>query len=140
MDERHLEAMDVQVSQTGARKDAGGAVVIGMDVGDDQAAQAARSEVFERLADRGEGLFRVHAAIEEVGVLAVREEEDVDEAILERDREAELEDARRDLAQCELNGHLGILAEPSKMSSGPYSNVLKMSPLLAWRSRCPKSR
>src|SRR2546430_1761027 len=114
--------------------------VLGVDVGDHKAAQASRSEVLERSLDRGERFVGVHAAIQQVGVLAVGEEEDIDQAVLKRDRQAQLEHARGNLGQSEFSRHPGILAEPSKMSSGLYSNVLKTNRLLHWRSRCPKSR
>ena len=140
MDERDFEAMEVQVCQSGTGEDARRSVVVGVDVGDHKTAQPWRSEELERSLDRGEGFIGVHPAIQQVGVLAVGEEEDVDEAVLERDWQAQLEDARRNLGQSEFSRHPGILAEPSKMSSGPYSNVLKTNRLLHWRSRCPKSR
>jgi len=39
-----------------------------------------------------QGFARVHAAVEQVDLVAVDEEENVDEAVLEGDRQAELED------------------------------------------------
>src|SRR5206468_11177919 len=138
--ERDLEAMDVQIRQSGAGEDARRSVVVRVDVGDHKTAQPSRSEVLQRSLDRGEGFMGLHPAVQQVGVLAVGEEEDVDEAVFERDRQPQLEHARRHLGQSELSRHPGILAEPSKMSSGPYSNVLKTNRLLHGRSRCPKSR
>src|SRR5439155_1179529 len=62
---------------------------------------------------------------------AVLKNEDVDEPVPERDRQAELEHARRNLAQREFNRHAGIVHDPAKMSTRPYSNVLKTKPIAA---------
>jgi hypothetical protein len=99
----------VQVCATGADKGTRGAVVVGMDVRDGKLAQPLRAEVAQRLADDLQGLLGVHTAVEEVGVLAVEEEKDVDQAVLEGDRQAQLEDAGGDLVQSSLDRHLRIL-------------------------------
>ncbi len=92
MDQGDLEAMDVQVGQPGPCEDARRAVMVGVDVGDDQAAQATRPEVLQRLADRGQRILRVHAAVEKVGLGAVGEEEHVDQAVFEGNGKSKLED------------------------------------------------
>ena len=131
--------MHVEVGEPLARQRARGSVVVGMDVRDDQAPEPSRSQVVQRAVDGVERLLRVHAAVEEVGLVPVKEEEDVDQAVLERDGQTKLEDACRNLGQGQIDGHPGIVACGSKMSSEPYSNVLKTSTLFG-RSRCPKSR
>ena len=45
MDQRHLEPMYVEVGAALAGQDAGGTIVIGMDVGHEQATQASRAEL-----------------------------------------------------------------------------------------------
>ena len=79
--------------------------------------------------DGVERLLGIHAAVEQVGFSPVREEKNVDEPVFEWNRQTELEDARRNLAQSELDGHPGIVLERAKMGSGLYSNVLKMKPV-----------
>ena len=125
--QRDLEPVDVQVGQSGSAGEcARGPVVVGMDVRDHQRAQPLRSEQAQAPADHFDRLVGVHAAVEQVGLLAVGKDEDVDQAVLERDRQAELEDARRDFGQREIDGHRQILVQAAaKMSTERYSNVLK---------------
>ena len=51
MDQRHLQAVDVKVGAAWTGQHAGRAVVVGVDVRDEQAAQPAGAEMIERLAD-----------------------------------------------------------------------------------------
>src|SRR5439155_14767918 len=67
--------------------------------------------------------------VERVGLSVIREEKTVDKPVLEWIRQPVPEDARRTLAQRELDSHPGIVLERAKMGSGLYSNVLKMKPL-----------
>src|SRR6266851_816439 len=92
IDERHFEAVQIEVCAAWPGKDSRGSVVVGMDVRDDQPAQALAAERRDRRMNELERLARVHAAVEQVDVVAVDEQEKVDEAVLERDRQAELED------------------------------------------------
>src|SRR5439155_2149255 len=110
MEQRHLEPMYVEVGAALAGQDAGGTIVIGMDVGHEQATQASRAELGQRPLDGLQRIFGVHTAVEEVDLLAGLEHEDVDESVLERNRETKFENVRRHLAQRELDCHLRILA------------------------------
>ncbi len=99
IDERHFEAVQVEVCAVGPGEDARGSVVVLMDVRDDQPAQALATERIDRRVNELERFARVHAAVEQVDVVAVDEKENVDEAVLERDRQAELEDPFRYLVE-----------------------------------------
>jgi hypothetical protein len=93
-----------------------------MNVGDEQAPEAAGSKVVEGLVDGVERVLAVHAAVEQVRLVPVHEEKDVDQPVLERDREAKLEDALRDFGQREISGHPGILQQATNMSFGESPN------------------
>ena len=117
--ERHLEAMQVQVGEARAREDAGGAVVVRMDVGDHQAADALGTHVPNRGVNRVDRFVGVHAAVHEISLVAIGKEEDVDQAVLEWDRQAQLEDVSRHLGQSKLGRHdSGIVARLSSPLAG----------------------
>ncbi len=102
VDERDLEAVQIEVGAAVARQRAGGAVVVGMDVRHDQPADPSRADVSNSGPNRAHRLVGVHAAVEQVNLVAVREQEDVDQAIFEWDGQAQLENSRGDLAQARL--------------------------------------
>ena len=74
------------------RKDAGGAVVVRVDVGDDQPPEPLCPHLHHCSVNRGHRFLGVHTAIHQVRDVAVRKQEDVDQAVLEWDRQAQLED------------------------------------------------
>ena len=111
MDEGDLEAVDVQVGAAFAGERSGRAVVVGVDVCHDEPPNPFCPEVREGPIDGLDRFVGVHPAVEQVRLMAVRKDEDVDEPVLERDRQPKLEDACRNLAQCEFDGHPGILPE-----------------------------
>src|SRR4029077_12188424 len=97
--ERNLEPMYVEVGATFARERPGGAVVVGMDVRDHELAEPSGAELLHGPADHLDRLLGVHPAIEKVRLVAVLEEEYVDQSVLERDRQPELENVGGDLGQ-----------------------------------------
>src|SRR6201984_2284232 len=130
MDKRNLEPVHVEVGATPARERPRRAVVIRMNVRDQELSYPTRPKMTHCLKDHLYGVLGVHPAIEEVCLLSVGEEEHVDQAVLERDRQPELENVGGDLAQRQLESHPRHCrgSRVSKMSSSPYSNVLKMEP------------
>jgi len=81
-----------------------------MDVRDHQLAQPLRTDAGDRRLDRGDRLVGIHPAIEQVGLVAVRKQEDVDKAIFEGDGKPELEDSRSHFRQAVLGQHPSIVA------------------------------
>src|SRR5712692_2835626 len=134
VDERDLEAVQVEVCASIAGQRAGCAVVVGVDMSDDEAPDSLRAEFLYGSKDGVHGLFGVHPAVEQVNVVAVREQEDVDEAVLERDGPAELEHPLRNFAPRPLNPVPGIVYD------GWYRprRVLRRSACL--KSRCHLTR
>ena len=86
--------------------------MVGMDVSDDKPPDPFRADLRYSRADRMHRIVRVHATVEEVDVEAINEQEDVDETILERDGQAELEHSLGHFAQCDLNHVPGIVQQP----------------------------
>ena len=126
MDERDFEA--VTACEASRR-----AVMVGMDVRHHQATQALHTEMFEGPVDRLERFVGVHAAVEQVRLFAVGEDEHVDQAVFERDGETQLENARRDLGKGYVKRHSGIVVDRAKMG-------FRSSLRLRGRSRCLTSR
>ena len=106
MHEWHLEAVEVQVGEPVARENAGRAVVVRVDVRHDKAANPPRANLLDSGVDRGNRLVGVHPAIQQVDRFSVREKKDVDEAILKRNRQAQLVNVRRHLCESGLGRHV----------------------------------
>ena len=109
--------------------------MVGVDVRGDQPAQALRAQMSEGVANGRHRVFLVHPAIQEICLLAVWEKEDVDQPVLERDGQPQLEDTRRNLAQRELDGHSGIVIDAANMGfdreplgSGGAMSEVQMTP------------
>src|SRR5712692_3790712 len=122
IDERHFETVQIEVCAVGPGQDARGSVVVGMDVRDDQPSQALAAERCDRRTNELDRLARVHAAVEQVDVVAVDEKENVDEAVLERDRQTELEDPFGYLVK---SGHRAQLSRSRPGGTRRYSVVLR---------------
>ena len=101
--------MQVEVGASLAGKRAGRSVMVRMDMGDHEPADSLSAYLGYSSVDCAYRLVGVHAAVEQVDLVAIREQEDVDKAILERDGQAELEHSIRHFAQRELNHVPGIV-------------------------------
>jgi hypothetical protein len=116
MDKRHLEPMQVQVRKSFACEDAGGAVMIGMNVRDNEPAQSLCPNLSHRRPNGVNRLFCIHAAIQQIGVVSVWKEKDIDEAVLEWNRQAKLEHIRCHLGKSKLGRHdSGIVAQRGRV-------------------------
>ncbi len=85
--------------------------MVRVDVRHDQSTQAPGAELDDSLLDFPNRLVGVHTAVEEICFGAVDEQEDVDESVLEWNRQPELENAGCDLAQRGACRHPGIVAD-----------------------------
>src|SRR5438067_2146425 len=90
MDEGDLEAVDVQVGAAFAGERSGRAVVVGVDVCHDEPPNPFCPEVRQGPIDGLDRFVGVHPAVEQVRLTAVRKDEDVDQPVLERDRQPNL--------------------------------------------------
>ena len=96
MDHRDLEPVHEQLGAGLLLERAGGAEVVGVDVGDDEPPEGgvAAADLPDRRQHGGHRLVGLDAAIEEVDLGSVGEEEAVDDLLLPGDRQADLVDAR----------------------------------------------
>src|ERR1700687_4878707 len=106
MHQRNFQPVDVKVSQARTGENTGGAVVVRMNVGHDEAAQPLGSDVGQRILDHRDRFVGVHAAVDQVSLASVGEEEHVDSPFFEWNRQAELEDSLGHLRQSALGQHL----------------------------------
>ena len=83
--------------------------MVGMNVGDDEAPDPLRADVGHCRVDRAHRFVGVHSAVEKVDVVAIREQEHVDESVLERYWQAELKHPVGNFVQRVLNHDLGIV-------------------------------
>ena len=117
MHQRHLETVQVELRLARTGQDARGAVVIRMDVSDHEPAQALAAEVGERRMYELQRIPGVHPAVEQIHIGAIHEKEHVDQAVLEWNRQPQLEDALGHLGQ---RGHHPANSRPrggTKMGS-----------------------
>ena len=109
IDHRHLQPVHVELGSQLAADHARGAVVVRVDVRDEQPSQppAFPADVREGGPQSVQRFPRVHATVEEIELPAVPEDEDVDPSVFERDRQLELVHPLHDLSQLELDHPFG---------------------------------